>query len=145
MEGSGIAGKYGGEVVTDKRVVVPEGMLKAVRAAIFTGFTSAASEPQIVAALEAALLWQRENVSVPTHQQMRDWCDKNGVDYHASFFPHVFQCIADFQRCMYDTPEQEVPDEIRDLYFGGLHEGNEVTNLVRTRVLEAYHRGQKSK
>ena len=47
---------------------------------------------------------------VPSHQQMRDWCRSNGVDYHAPFFPYVFQAIADWQNGRFPEHKEEKPN-----------------------------------
>lgn len=114
-----------------KKIVVPEGMLKAAReAGRLTSWDS-------YSMLAAALLWLSENPIVPTglveSDMYSEW--KKG---HDLLYP--MWVLREWQRRMFLTPEPEVPEEIKDLV-----EGMSWNTTTPKAIIEAFRRGQKSK
>ena len=119
--------------MSDKKIVVPEGMLKAAEKSM--GWPH--DDTRIKTALKAALLWQSENPIVPTDEQMREVLDTMFVGPENLLDPK--DAVVDWQRRMYLAPKQVVPEEIKDL----LVDGND--SLSSLHLIEAYRRGQNSK
>lgn len=88
------------------KIVVPEGMKKAVRTAIFTDFTAVASEPQVMTVLEAALGWLSDNPPVPTVAQCREMLEGWNASEDETTYPEMsqFEC-AEWVRRMFLAPE----------------------------------------
>lgn len=84
----------GGAGMSEKRYVVPEGMLKAVKEA--QGISAYPTQ----AVLEAAIRWQSENPVVPTVKQAQEvWDDcSRGACFRSD-------CLTEWQRRMYLAPE----------------------------------------
>lgn len=124
-----------------KKIVVPEGMLKAgLKAAAKCSYGGIVNVGVI---LEDALRWLTEHPIVPTFDQ--------GLEILGQIKPYnmwtelYMQVIEIWQRRMFDAPELEVPEEIRELLnLAGSHGGPTRDEFHRC-VLEAYRRGQKSK
>ena len=102
--------KYG---MSDKRYIVPEGMLKAAHD------EAVRSAGQIGKCLEAGLRWLSENPIVPTEQQLSDIA----ADAHVC----MDEVIAEWQRRMFLAPE---PETICILKKGG-----EATVNINTRMI----------
>lgn len=131
----------------NRKIVVPEGMLEAVRKALCAGWFSgvlnlSANAPGTVyrmhsqVALDAALLWLSENPPLPTEAQCNEmWraADNNGDRY-----------CQEWVRRMFLAPEPEVPQEIKDLQRI-CRFGDEANAEIRTVIAEAFRRGQESK
>jgi len=119
-----------------KKIIVPEGMLKAVNAA----FDSGKRKP--VELLEAALRWLSENPVVPTRGQLHDIM---GQRFY--YEDHIIKGIIEWQRRMFLAPEEEIPKELKALMFGELAPakvGPINKEMVNALVLEAYRLGQQS-
>lgn len=127
-----------------KRIVVPEGMLRAANKACEKEMARLdPSKPigYIVAdamcitdqVIEAALLWLSENPIVPTMQQANEMATLTPLGGSFAQFS-----ATEWQRRMFLAPEPEVPEEIADLLVG-------VHPDVAPIALEAYRRGQQSK
>lgn len=137
------------------KFVIPEGMFKAAAEKMFELYQKASLEPEtemktarelVTDVVGAVLNWQSENPVVPTDEQINDFY--SGESEAGVSFDFLRRFSVWFQSHMLLASEEdndELPDAIRHLYFGGLHEGSETTKLVRSRVLEAYRIGQKSK
>ena len=142
--------------MSDKKILVPEGMLKAAVEAVRDrsefGFHFIDNKDElrsrrarIVAqtqdTLEAALLWLSENPIVPTNEQTQGVCDSIFVGSENLLDPR--DAMVEWQRRMFLAPEPEVPEEINDLRLGGQ------TTMSMGRMdwllTEAFRRGQKSK
>ena len=96
--------------MTDKRYVVPEGMMKAVEAT-YENRRGAYSEKATRADLEAALRWQAENPPVPTQEQIEKMAEthRNNTglwNMFGSSSNPAFVC-SEWVRRMYDEPEPE--------------------------------------
>ena len=93
--------------MTDKRVAVPEGMLKAAMESRekAIGKVGGWSEEMCRPVLEAALLYQREHPPVPTNEQAAEILNKAFVYIAGS--KNQFQWAArEWVRCMYDAPAE---------------------------------------
>ena len=114
--------------MSDKKILVPEGMLKAaveaVRVRSEFGFHFIDNKDElrsrrarIVAqtqdTLEAALLWLSENPIVPTNEQTQGVCDSIFVGSEYLLDPR--DAMVEWQRRMFLAPEPEVPEEIKEL------------------------------
>ena len=127
-------------VVSETKIQVPEGMLKAIRGR-YVGNDNCGRY-----ILEAALCWLSENPIVPTDGEAKAiWRDTglcNEVD------DDELRCIVvEWQRRMFLAPEPEVPSEIRDIdawitVYLGSHP--EIENIRRNFLL-TFRRGQQSK
>lgn len=132
--------------MSDKKIVVPQGMRKAViNAGVF-----ATTDEQ----LEAALCWLSENPIVPTMAQydaIGDEMTRAGYQ----FTPWNF-AIA-WQRRMFLAPEPMVPEAVKDLlcpdlgretFTGEVYQASHWLSTndaeVNRRILEAFRRGQAS-
>ncbi len=135
------------------KIVVPEGMLKAVDAAWINahGGPHPQASPKVAKDiedgirfdLEAALRWLSENPIVPTMQELvsmqEAYCRQQMSGEHNSM---VFVAV-EWQRRMFLAPEPEVPEEIKDLFVGQETLDNKGTEMNH-RIHEAYRRGQKA-
>jgi hypothetical protein len=105
------------EAMSEKRYVVPEGMLEAAKDALYL-IDPVRSERLLdvdcTEALEAALRWQSENWVVPTLQEMSDWVEGEGREIcrHGHFAEIALGAIIEWQRRMYLAPEPKTPDRI---------------------------------
>ena len=134
--------------MAERRVVVPDGMLKAAVPCYLP-------DRQLVhSILEAALLWLSENPIVPTSEQLHSIIGKLPMAMCDIVWTERDRAlIAEWQRRMFLAPEPEVPEEIKDLlsnpeqfdphpFFGGkigLHE------VVEAIAVEAFRRGKASR
>ena len=137
--------------MSEKKILVPEGMLKSAVDGQWkeSGSPSSARNiPQVAkqvedcvkAGLEAALLWLSENPIVPS----KEWMDEQIMSAHHTLTTSTFttRCIAEWQRIMFISLKPRVPEEIEDL----LEPVNDYqpTPSADYRILEAFRRGQKS-
>lgn len=138
-----------GKTVIDKRIVVPEEMLKAAARAYGDaepGRTIGPSVVGMIAPLEAALRWQSENPQTPDEKWLVAYANtfKGGfpiieAQWTLRYKAFIYEWIA---RGMYVAPElevPEVPEEIKDL----LEPVNDYhpTPSADFRIIEAYRRG----
>ncbi|MDR5729429.1 MAG: hypothetical protein RB191_18605 [Terriglobia bacterium] len=105
--------------MAEKRIVVPEGMLKAAR--------EAQSQSSIEAGLEAALRWLNGALETQRVVGVSDW--RKG--YNAA--------IDDLRR-MFFVSAPEVPEAVRDLV-----EGMSWGTTTPHAILEAYRRGKEGR
>jgi hypothetical protein len=121
-----------------KKIVVPEGMLKAV---------CETYSDSVEVCIEKALLWLSENPIVPSHEQ---W-EKMTMDVHkergwsvTNLDDHAGLAIEEWQRRMFLAPEPEVPvkDLLWDLQSSTWSETEKKHN---EEVIEAYRRGKASR
>jgi hypothetical protein len=128
-----------GELMSEKKYVVPDGGTQAARAAV----ADERHWPLIWPILDAFIRWQSENPIVPTDKQANElWKiaieqdpDKNETTHAAK------NLVMEFQRRMYLAPEPELPEEIDDLLLGV--RGCRVSE-IDDRIKEAFRRGQKA-
>ncbi len=123
------------------KIVVPEGMLKAVDAAWINahGGPHPQASPKVAKDiedgirfdLEAALLWQNEKLNAMLKPSPRN---ETQAAYNAA--------VEDVRR-MFLAPEPEVPEEIKDLFVGQETLDNKGTEMNH-RIHEAYRRDQKA-
>jgi hypothetical protein len=104
-----IALGVGEEAMSDKKYVVPEGMLKAAIDAAWRSDDVSKEDiaPYVQILIEAAIRWQSENLKIPT----TEWLDEFNRAGEIKPFKYFGQAmIAEWQRRMYLAPESEVPD-----------------------------------
>ena len=141
--------------MTEKRIVVPEGMLKAVWDVDGDGL-GYIEEHRTLDHLEAALRWL---------DRILDTCD---VDFHRAIlesererYPgsdndlYVISCRVAFEygasfarnyvRRMYLASEPEVLEEIKDLLLPNIDSGFFKPEVVNERMAECFRRGQKAR
>ena len=117
--------------MAERRVVVPDGMLKAAVPCYLP-------DRQLVhSILEAALLWLSENPIVPTSEQLHSIIGKLPMAMCDIVWTERDRAlIAEWQRRMFLAPEPEVPEEIKDLWQA------QPTPDAKRRTVEAFQRGQ---
>ena len=122
--------------MNEKKIVLPEGMLKAAMDDI--GERRGTYGGRIIeGALEAALRWLSDHPIIPTDTQMQAlWDDSVGA---GPFGTAKFAAV-NWQRRMFLASEPEVPEEIKDLMLVGVNE--EVSNK---NIIEAFRRGKQAK
>jgi hypothetical protein len=131
-----------------RKIVVPEGMLKVAVAAAWShiGFSHPQAsirvqkeiEESFRVSLEAALRWLSENPIVPTDAQLELFLTAQGLPNTGTFRSALSLFAGYFQRRMFLAPEPEVPEEIEDLLWPKGHVGINHDQLI----VEAYRRGQ---
>ena len=119
--------------MAERRVVVPDGMLKAAVPCYLP-------DRQLVhSILEAALLWLSENPIVPTSEQLHSIIGKLPVAMCDIVWTERDRAlIAEWQRRMFLAPEPEVPEQIKDLWQA------QPTPDAKRRTIEAFRRGRGS-
>lgn len=148
-----------------KKIKVPEGMLEAAhKASEFTNYerekrTLRFSLGIINTILEASLLWLTEHPIVPTESQAEDMIMESSQEWRVPFgssdpnakpSPKFFlrqdaiSVCTKWQRRMFDAPELEVPEEIRELLNLAGENGGPTREEFHSCVLEAYRRGKRS-
>lgn len=129
-----------------KKIKVPEGMLEvAVDRWIAQFFAEGRSyaETLMQMILEAALLWLTEHPIVPTEEQALSMADSKRSFYgHFKTHEWVRWGASEWQRCMFDEPEPEVPEAVNDLVQK--HFGSNPADCVKNLARDCYRRGQKS-
>lgn len=143
----------------EKKIVVPEGMLKATVVSYNSktnelGYRYVIDRYVMEAAIEAALRWLSDNPIVPTVEQgmslmnylspagTREWNQAMWIDF-------IGAGCAEWQRRMFLAPEPETPEEIKDLLLSisptDSRDAYFRPDIYNERILEAYRRGQKGK
>jgi len=130
--------------VSDKKIKVPDGMLKAVLAGEHAGCTSWAQKHYLTV-LESALRWLSENPIVPTIEQLKAinaaWHEGNHLALGTGETSFV---LIEFQRRMFLAPEPEIPPEIKDLLSPTCQNLWEPSRKeYDAAVLEAFNRGRR--
>lgn len=127
--------------MSETKINVPDGMYQAALKFQDSGI-------QCSAALEAALLWQRENAPVPTPKVIRELIAPTfGIpadDINANMTVAGEVAAREWSRRMYDAPEPEATDDlspIKDLIPP--MNGFPIANPAHV-LMEAYRRGQKA-
>lgn len=144
-----------------KRIIVPEGMIKAVHEFLWQrwGYDKTIGDSDIRplghpewnnidGAIEAALEWLSYNPIVPSETQIDELNEARRVDpLRKDLFVHWI--CSEWQRRMFLAPELKIPDGVEDLmwsetlYAGdtGFHKA--IPNINKA-IVEAFHRGQKA-
>lgn len=131
--------------MSERKIVVPEGMLKAA----WDTEAPFLLKSGIKSALESALRWLSENPIVPTDEQVESFSTEP-----MSVTAWAKAWAAEWQRQMFVAPEPQIPEEIRDLLLPNFSNAVQmVTGEHGTRteakyveaVKEAFLRGQQSK
>jgi hypothetical protein len=103
--------------MSDKKIVVPEEML---RAAFNETHPTTGQYAILRDGLEAAMRWLSENPIQPTHEQCRDMIDRSGlqgervpgIDDRPRISTRQAKClVVNWQRCMFLAPDPELPGE----------------------------------
>ena len=90
--------------MSEKKIVVPEGMLRDAMRAWGESFDSDTQPKILENILEAALLWLKENPISPTEDQAEYmYSGKNGLGHSAT----VQYCMTEWQRHMFLSPKKE--------------------------------------
>lgn len=148
--------------MSDRKINVPEGMLKSALGAVNNKRTvhcPACDLNDLGLILEAALLWQRENLIEPTEGQIELFLRGQGITDTGYYFSTLRSFGLYFQRCLYDAPETDVPEEVRELLWADprypdgiwylpVDESKPYTSETlhhNKQVLEAYRRGQQDR
>lgn len=133
-----------------KRIVVPEGMLKAAIQADKELYEHWGPIPEdrwgrttrkaiIEHSVNAALLWLSENPIRPNCEQIGEISKWFGSHNHGATCEDFCE---EWQRRMFLAPEPEVPEEIADLTIA---DSDDIAgDLHNARLIEAYRRGQRS-
>lgn len=126
--------------MSEKRYVVPEGMLKAAHEIL----SPMASSTHISFALASTLSWLSENPIVPSDDRIGEMlAAKNHFIGHFDPTDWIRWGAAEWQRRMFLAPEPVAPEEVKRLLFTTFtHIRREDANVA---ILEAYRRGQRSK
>ena len=129
--------------MSDKKYVVPDGMLEAVNGA-WDRFGGIGLNNRIKVALEAAIRWQSENPVVPTGEQIRHiFGDYIGKPMTSWSLPSA---LATWQAFMYLAPEPEVPEAVKDLLLPtDVENGFFKPEIMNERLIRAYYRGKDNK
>lgn len=93
--------------MSEKKIEVPDGMYKAALKFQDSGI-------QCSAALEAALLWQRENHIEPTEAQIELFLRGQGIKDTGYYFSLLRSFGLYFQSRMYDAPEPNVHPVLKE-------------------------------
>ena len=131
----------------EKRVVVPEGMMKAAQESRTKHFSGpyGFSDTYCTIILEAALWWLSENPIAPTPEWAMEIAKSKFDDRVTGI--GVATGAMEWQRRMFLAPEPEIPEEIKDLLYEIDRKGlpdpyvNDFTTEVDRRIIEAYRRG----
>jgi hypothetical protein len=140
--------------MSEKKYVVPEGMLKA---AIEASDSLPYMKTDIRRGLEAAFRWLAENPIVPTDKQVREMIAPkfgiNSKELNGNMIASGITAAITWQRRMFLVSEPEVPEEIKDLLIPNFFNSIDVIlGIEKTRseddyrknIIEAYHRGRLS-
>ena len=146
-----------------KKIVVPEGMLKAaVEDAAWNGPIYGARGAIGVIVLEAGLRWLSENPIVPNASDTLGLLQERVQSGHLSNEEYcsipsttVRAVIREWQCRMFLAPPPEVPEEVKDLLldesqerrtdFRGANVSSWARPFINEAILEAYRRGKESK
>jgi len=133
----------------EKKIVVPEGMLKAAtEKAFYPGrYYTPGDIESITKILETALRWLSQNPIVPDEKQTLAMVKgKEGFPFDSWEWVRWGAC--EWQRRMFDASEPEIPEEIKDLlteqqppFPAGRYQWREQADVDK-RILEAYRRGK---
>lgn len=129
--------------MSEKKIVVPEGMINAVDAALSLERGWRHELPAGIArdaTLQAALRWMSENPIVPTEQQALDMATGCKFDSFENW-ELVRWGACEWQRRMFLAPDPEIPQEIADL----CNENGPNSPRWKAAIIESYRRGQQSK
>lgn len=128
-----------GVQMSEKKVVVPEGMLKA---AVAASRIAACPEDYMTLILEAALRWQRQDVEPKLDAMLRRYLGDDPHDI-SNMRMNILKLLCEY--------EPEVPEEIKDLLeveqppFANGNYRMRRDESVAAKIIEAYKRGREGK
>jgi hypothetical protein len=145
--------------MSEKRYVVPDGMLEAFWAEFSGGLRGVESHRRAVDGLEAALRWLAENPIVPDHAQAIHLCETfedKGGSRKADYCDSIRHVAVEWQRrCFLEpAPELSVVPHIEDLVTQAYDRIAKITigealdqwpERIRFVAVEAYKRGKESR
>ena len=138
-----IRAKQEAQVMSEKKIVVPEGMLQAAK----TGVRNSDGDA-FLSALEVALRWLSENPIVPTDEQLKELCEDWGrqvgkpEDIPRNPMISLLKVgSVEWQRRMFLAQEPKVTEEIGDLMWADAGSAE----LHNKECQEAFRRGQRSR
>jgi hypothetical protein len=131
--------------MSETKIEVPEGMLGAA-VSVLPKCHCDECIAVTRTVLEAALRWQRDNAPLPSVEFVAEF-----MKLGWSVPPLVlrdFGCR--YARCMYDAPEPEIPEAIKELFWERKDEYPTEADRIATEghnagILEAFRRGQQAK
>jgi hypothetical protein len=131
------------------RVKVPEGMAKAFHGAARHHVEDhkptqcvLGADCSVNAGLEAVLVWQRDNLTLPKIKQLEALWNSLPTSLEPSPYWHKIRIVmGEWQRQMYvDT----VPEEIEDLLLHDIKDGLFKPEILNEIIIQAFYRGQKA-
>ena len=129
-----------------KKIQVPEGMLiAAIQATCDTRLGMAEHNDLSMRVVKAALLWLSENPIEPTYDQTEE-CRR--LHRYVTEPLKVYQQVAvEWQRRMFLAPEEEIPEEIEGMLWGGHPDSRQslTSKFLNEQIITAYRRGKNSK
>ena len=137
--------------MSEKKIVVPDGMLSAVAHALFDKHgTVGQFHPYIPTAIETALRWLSENPIVPTRIDVEEFLSPEMMCM--GHFDFAIESAVRWQRRMLIAPEPEVPEGIADLlkipddipFSEDPMQRCRADKEVSGKIVEAYYRGLKA-
>ena len=156
--------------MSDKRYVVPEGMLKAAclvgpcRAygsssptppdeiqGLISDMAVADKREKVLPILEAAIRWQSENPPKASMKQLQEMYDKVDQGNGGTYIPSYLE---EWVRRMYLAPEPEEPEALKDLLVSPFGDYGSKLQLdickadcarQNAKLIEAYERGKAGK
>jgi hypothetical protein len=136
--------------MSESRVVVPEGMLKAAKESEEEYLRDNQSRDvcrEVI--LEASLRWLSENPMFPTHSEVNSILAMvQFQSLRGTSLDGLQDFAAMWQRRCFLAPEPEVPEAVKDLMWPDSPSCSPTiidAQSINKRVLEAYRRGQRSK
>jgi hypothetical protein len=126
-----------------KKIVVPEGMMKAAIAA-WRLHPIRGHDPQeaVCKAVEAALIWQSENPIIPKQEQIE--AARRKVCFGGHIAENYASMFAELQRGMFLAPEPPVPESVKHLLLQGQWDPMPSRDVYNQRIIDAYNQGKKS-
>jgi hypothetical protein len=138
--------------VSETKIKVPDGMMKAFIKAVYDHPENhrptacvVGSQCSLYAGIIAALRWQRNNAPIPTTAQAnRLWQIAIEQSPDNNETTHAAKNVAlAWVRMMYEDPESEVPEEVKDL-MSGYANIDKHWKQADENIIEAFRRGQKA-
>jgi hypothetical protein len=144
--------EFGERVMSERRIVVPDGMLKAATDAACTVLDQR-HEVVVGAALEAALRWLADNPPLPEIKQLESlWNSLPDSTGQYPYWQKIREVMWQWQTRVFLAVEPEVPEEVKDLLLVDavnfeIPNGAKLYGSAADRnaaIIEAFRRGQKA-
>ena len=118
--------------MSEKKIVIPEGMIKAYEEAACDKYSMVHDWK---GGLKAAIEWLAMNPIIPTDEQV----DSLAMEHE---WPNHKWMLTEWQRRMFLSYDSKVPKEIKSLLYGG---DSNTDKEADSRIIEAYKIGKDSK